>query len=603
MNRSKTKVLNSPATRKIFFTLLIVVLTTTVLAFTVNLKLPYEQDQGTKAAKILYLTKTNNISHPQSGPAHYRDWMFSVYYILMSALYALFGGGSNIFGFMNVASVLMGVVFFVSICYALRRTYGIRYIESWIIFISMPVIIIIFTYGNEVAFSFAFFAVAMAVLCSPLPYRSVIAAACMAASMFCRSDMLFLTPFILVWAALYGGPDLSWKRILERVTTIALLIGLFCVVHWLLFLRSLPVIKPLDYYKYNTNIKLFIANLVYPFCPTIVLLGLGSVIFYLVKRRKGIFIVLLLSIPLVYYFKALASPKYIISFALFYGIPASIALNQMKRPFKLCAIVGIGLWWVVSISPYGVRGPEQGSLFFLPTADGRFPTGSYLTFYDRVRRGWYQERYLAEYLGAKNAVQYITTSNNKARLYGFFNGHFLILALIEEGSYDWSEKTWPWDSDSLPIGPTTQILMISRSYLRSDAIDKQQWEKVSKWLKNGQVRPICDKDSPFPLVIEIGDTVAPGTDRDLGNRILFLDTYCKGNGAIKTSYYSSMFFTTSWLRKKDAVGLKELPIYTDNEYYCFSSYVPGGTLWRMPMPHMYYRERDPDARPTQSAIR
>jgi hypothetical protein len=597
MNRSETGSLGSPIAREIFFVLLIVVLTTTMLGFTVNLKLPYEQDQGTKAAKILYLTKTNNILHPESGPAHYRDWMFSFYYILLSALYKLFGGGSNIFGFMNVASVLMGVVFFVSICYALRRTYGIRYMESWIIFISMPVLIIVFTYGNEVAFSFAFFAVAMAVLCSPLQYRSVIAAAFIAASMFCRSDILFLIPFLLGWTALYGGPRSGWREMLKRVVIVVFMVGMFCLLHWLFFLRSFPPSSSELYViGHHIIIKFFVATLLYPFCPTIVLLGLGALAFYLViKRQKEVLILTLLALPLGYYFNQLSSPKFIISFALFYGIPAAIALSRMKFLFKTATVLGIGIWWVLSVTPYGgITGPSQGPLFFFPTADGRYPTGSYLTFYDKVRRGWFQERYLAEYRGAKKAVQYIKTSNNKARLYGNFNSHFLILALVEEGFYDWSGENWPWDINSLPIRPKTQILMMSRSYLRSGAIDKQQWEKISEWLRNGQIRPICDEDSPFPLVIEIGDTVVSGTNYDLGKRILFLNTYCKGNGAIETSYYSSLFFATSWVRKEAAVSLKELPIYTDKEYYCFSSYVPGGTLWRMPMPYMYFNERAPE---------
>jgi hypothetical protein len=592
LDTDATKGPTSSGVRVMASVLVLACVTAVVLAFTVNTKLPYEQDQAAKAAKIQYLAKTNNFIHPEAGPAHYHDWMFSFYYSAMSVIYALVGGGRSILGFMNIASVCMGVVFFVAICYAINRAYRVRFLDSWIVFISIPVVILNFTYGNEVSFSLSLFAVAMAILCSSMPYRSFVAAALVAAAMFSRPDILFLTPFLAAWTALYGGSSRQARDVFRRVITLLVMVAVFCLLHWLVFLRS-PLPSHLYVANHHINIRYHAATLTYPFCPTIVLLGLGSLVFYsVVRRQKDVLILALLALPLVYYWFQLSSPKFVISLALFYGIPAAIAISRMKPLPKVATVLAIAVWWVFSISPYGITGPDRGHLFFFPTADGRFPTGSYATFYDKVRRGWYQERYRAEYLGVKQAVHYMATSKNNTRVYGYFNGQFFELALIEQGSFDWSDNALPWDLESLPSGG--QILMISRSYLRQETIGKEQWEKVCTWLTNGQIRPISDEDSPFPLVVEIGDTVPLGTDKDLGQRILFLNTYCKGHGAVESGYFSSMFYSTSWVPREAAVNLKESPLYVDGKYCCFASYVPGATLWRMPMPYMYFSERSPE---------
>jgi hypothetical protein len=303
----------------------------------------------------------------------------------------------------------------------------------------------------------------------------------------------------------------------------------------------------------------------YPFCPSIVLLGIGSIVFYLAKRRKDIFVLFLFLLILIYCYDKLTSPKYIICLTLFYGIPASIALNRIKPLFKAVLILGIGIWWVFSISPYGITGPSEGRFVFVPTADGRVPTGSYLAFYPKVHDGWYQERYSAEYEGSKEIVEYTHEFDDKMCLYGLFNGHFYYLALVEQGYYDSFDKVCPWEPYTLPGDATMRIFMMSPSYLNSSSIHQSQWPKISEWLRKGQVRPICDEDSPFPLIIEIGDMIAPGTNSNMGKRILFISDYYKGRRVIQTDYYFKTFRPTCWVPEQIAEKLKEQPIYTDSE--------------------------------------
>src|SRR5690606_20452971 len=91
-----------------------------------------------------------------------------------------------------------------------------------------------------------------------------------------------------------------------------------------------------------------------------------------------------------FYASNLASPKYIASLVFFVTIPAADVLARSTWRARSLALVAFASLWIVSVSPRGISGPNQGALWYLPTVDGPCPTGSYATFYNRTRRGFYQ---------------------------------------------------------------------------------------------------------------------------------------------------------------------------------------------------------------------
>ena len=55
--------------------------TAAVLGYALNLSSPYQMDQGSKAAKIVYMVTHNTLLQPMAGPDFYRDNYFSLYYM------------------------------------------------------------------------------------------------------------------------------------------------------------------------------------------------------------------------------------------------------------------------------------------------------------------------------------------------------------------------------------------------------------------------------------------------------------------------------------------------------------------------------------------
>lgn len=88
--------------------ILVMIITILILAFTVNTRAPYEQDQPSKAAQIMVIASSNHFLNLSTVQNLYEPTFFSFYYILSSLLYKVFGG--DIIRFMNIQAVICGVI-------------------------------------------------------------------------------------------------------------------------------------------------------------------------------------------------------------------------------------------------------------------------------------------------------------------------------------------------------------------------------------------------------------------------------------------------------------------------------------------------------------
>ena len=159
---------------------------------------------------------------------------------------------------------------------------------------------------------------------------------------------------------------------------------------WILLVREIPE-SPLSF-DFKTNFMLMAAFLSYPFNPSVVIIAaIGWLALWKINFRYAM-VHLLLVLPLAFYFRNLSSPKYVILFILFYGIPASLLLSRAAWYVRACGVAAILFWWVVGLSNFGVFGPGRAALWYVPTADGPIPTGGYVTFYERAREGFYQAK-------------------------------------------------------------------------------------------------------------------------------------------------------------------------------------------------------------------
>jgi type IV secretory pathway VirB2 component (pilin) len=601
--------------------------TAAVLGYAVNLSSPYQMDQGSKAAKIVYMVQHNTFFQPLAGPDFYRVKYFSLYYILSAISYAFTGG--SIFGSMNVTAAIAGIIFFFSIFVALKRVYQIRYFDSCVVFLSMPVLVTTFTYGNEIAFAMAFFGASLVVLVSPWRWRYILGGGLYALSLFCRPDSVFLAPFVAGWTYLYGAQarcmwpgatkavnsvnsddravasnrlnspksasttDPRPRERLQATATTALSCCVVAVAYWAVFIRTAGIGETA--FEWGTNLKLLAAFLTYPFCPSVVILGVVSLCILPFNRRKDVLLYLLLLVPLAYYIRMLSSPNLVIGLSLFFGVPALIALSRVTKPLLRWAITAsILFWWVVSVSPYGISGPTAGSYWFIPSAHGSLPTGAYLGFYAKARQGFYQEMYDGEIASCDRLADYLIHTKAGVFVFGRFNYHFLSLSLVERGQFERVRAAVKLDTVDLSKNTDDRpVVMVQRGYLCVDRMTQSSRQQLTQWLQAGQIKALDDFAGPFPELIEVGQSVAAGTNLELGGRILFMQNQFGGHGAAPSKYFLDAFKPICWLPKKQAAEMDLIAIYADSQFCALTSPIPGGKIWRLYLPSPYLRERNP----------
>jgi hypothetical protein len=291
----------------------------------------------------------------------------------------------------------------------------------------------------------------------------------------------------------------------------------------------------------------------------------------------------------------LSSPKHIISTALFYGIPAALLIHHLKSYWKTAAVTAILACWIVSVSPFGIKGPMEGRYWTLPTGHGQLPIGSYLTFFDLARQGFYQEQYLDEITSQEDAARFMLDhKDDRFLLFGHLNDYFIRCFLVQRGLFDNYCKSVVLKSIDPPQRSDKRILMVHYSLLRLTAISPELRTWITQALRDGRVRDCIASNSVMPGFVEIGPSVSPGTDTDLGQRILFLQKYYAGNGAFCTSRAVDCYKPLWWVRKADGRRQDGHPEYEDSQFLCYSHPVPRAEIWRTRVPFVYYSEGDPN---------
>jgi hypothetical protein len=563
-----------------------------IFAYTVNLESPWESDQSAKAAQILEIADANDYVLSDSLTRCYFLKLYSLYYSVSGLVYEIVGG--PIFRFMNLSSIAAGTLLVLSTAYAIRNALDVHPLWSAAVLLSMPLVVLSSTYGNEAIWALAMLSLALFLATcrtSWLYYGSGVAMAC---AIFCRADMVFAAPFWLAWAALFSPFEKTRTRLMRRVFCLAAVSGAAGALLWLLLVREIPE-SPLSF-DFKTNWVLMAAFLSYPFNPSIVIIAaIGWLAIWKLNPRYAI-VHLLLVLPLVFYFRNLSSPKYVIVFILFYAIPAALLLSRAAWYVRACGVAAILFWWVVGLSNFGIFGPDRAALWYVPTADGPIPTGGYVKFYERAREGFYQTKQqerialtskLAEagqIIGSDVRVlgQYDTISEPYVRVHRRRAGQEfdpVVPPLAKEGD--------------------TKFVMVRTGYVGLGRFAPKWVETIRAYLDKGQVRPVFADEAqakPFPDVVEIGEQVPEGTNRALGRRIAFLQDYYQGHMAFELPEFIADYAATSWTVSPKQATDASNRIYKDDEFIGFDREESGARqLLGFPWPARIYNFRAPRA--------
>ena len=301
-------------------------------------------------------------------------------------------------------------------------------------------------------------------------------------------------------------------------------------------------------------------------------------------------------LPLAFYFRNLSSPKYVILFILFYGIPAALLLSRAAWYVRACGVAAILFWWVIGLSNFGVFGPARAALWYVPTADGPIPTGGYVKFYERAREGFYQDR----------QEERITLTSKLAEARQVIGSDVRVL-----GQYDTISEPYVRvlrrraGQEIDPLMPLlakegdTRFVMVRTGYIGLGRFAPKWAETVRAYLDKGRVRPVLADDGdakPFPDVVEIGEQVPEGTNMALGRRIVFLQEFYQGHMAFELPEFITDYAATYWTVIPEQATDASNWIYKDDEFIGFDREETGARqILGFPWPARIYNFRAPRA--------
>ena len=589
------KVENLPIDKKLknHLSLLVVGLLSGIFLLLVfNRDLPYEQDQVGKAAQIILLNDESNQWKPLASENIYRNFELSNYYLITANIYQFLAG--NIFSVMNGLSLFFGLLFFVATAKLMARVANVSHLLTFFIFISMPIITITFIYGNEVAIALALFVLSMLLTQISIRGGEYLALLILCLATFTRIDVILLLPFWFAWTLYYSAPKGSIRGKIKKLIKQLLLFALFCLTYWIFFLRVLPLSG--YSFAYNTNYKLLLGYMTYPFNFGIVFWGGLALLRMLYKNWKEALIYLLLLLPFFFYLPNLSTPKYIISFSILFAFPLLLQWNQVKQNIRSLILITIGIWWIVSITPFGVFTLQEGAYWFLPTADGPMPTGAYFNFYKNVRDGSYQERYVAEFDGVEEIFDYFEEKNSSLPILGYLNLQFYDYELINRQLWDrqTNGQMYPWARFNFISENHNLYVMVDRSYLNLGTLQPQAQKQVRDWLALGKVQQVSSSNDLLPRLILIGEDIEAENETDLGKRILFMNDYFNNQRALPSSAFVSAYRSLCWLpNDADGVKVDQEILYQDERYYAVNQNSEGCKVYNSMMPFVYFEEEDP----------
>jgi hypothetical protein len=543
---------------------LIVLASLAIFGYTVNLQAPWEGDQSAKAAQIMEIADANDFFLSDGLQRCYFLKLLSLYYSMSGVVYDLVGG--PIFRFMNLSSVVAGTMAVVFAAYAIRNALGVHPLWSAVVLLSMPLVVISSTYGNEAIWAIAMISLSLLLATCRAPWLHYGSGVAMACALFCRADMLFALPFWFCWVALFGPANDARHSIVRRMTPVAIVFGAAAALLWVLLVREIP--EPPLSFEWKTNLMLVAAFLSYPFNPSIVLMAAaGWLVLWKVNTRYALIHLLLLT-PILFYFGNLSSPKYLFLCVLFYGIPAALLLERGNRLVRAVALAAMMFWWVFGASNFGVFAPGTAALWYVPSADGPIPAGGYLAFYGRAREGFYQAKQVQRIALTSAMVEAAQEVGPDVRLLGAFDEISMpyVRCLRRRQGQDTERLIPPRAEDG-----DTKFVIIRTDYLGLARGAPKWLDMIRGYLERGQVRPIRAADgAAFPDVVEIGDQVPVDTNRALGRRIAFVQDYYKGHMVFQLPEFIPAYAATCWVTASEAEGADQSSqIYADDQYVGF----------------------------------
>jgi len=547
-------------------------------------RLPLDQDLGSKAAKVESLSKLPAFASPMHEPLYYREAYFSLYYQIETLIHRVLPGRA--LASMGYSAAFCGIIYLIALTVYLQQLAGIGPWWSLFLFLNTPALVVNFLYGNEASLSMALVAVSVALISlrRGLTY-DISAGLLLGLSFFCRPDVVLMAPFVFLLLATDGAAlRIDWRRTLA--SGLSALITAFS--YWALVVRSIPAEAA---FPWIIDWRIFAVYLLFGFGPLVIVLAIFG---FFRQSKKRWLLPLSTGVPLLYYFRDLGSPKYILGLAFGTALCAAWAIAASARLFKVLIVAASVFSWFFSITPFGVFGPSRGGHWVAPAGHGPVVFGSYLSFYQHVHDGFFGFRYGALQKTWEIVLHSLALDPRPMRLIGSSDDHMLNLICEEHGIARTSVPLsidLPGDSIFEPL----RFVMLFNGYSRLSYLTHPGSEAiVRQWLAAGQVTPLAGDDSrqALPYMVEIGPTVKHGS-KELGRRILFADSYGHGGGIAPLQYFTPDYgaFCFVPLSSQPPVAL-----YRDSDFAATQSCSGVDLIWGNWWPSIYYQRHGDRAR-------
>lgn len=545
----------------------------------VSTRLPLDQDLGSKAAKIESLSRLAPLSSPMHRPFYYRESYFGFYYQVQALFHKIVPGTAVASS--GYSAAICGVIYLLALAVYLYQLTGIGPWWSLFLFLNTPALVVNFLYGNEASLSMSLLAVSAALISlrRGVTFDSV-AGFLLGLAFWCRPDIILMAPFIIVLLTING----HWRRVLATGLS-----AIFtAVAYWVLVVRTIPVEAA---FPWIIDWRIFAVYVFYGFGPVVCALA----VFGFVKRANRQWLLPLTTIaPLFYYFRDLGSPKYILGLALGTTLCAAWAIAVAGRTLKISAVAVSIVFWFVSFTPFGMFGPSRGGHWVAPAGHGPVAFGSYLSFYENIRDGFFGVRYEALERTWGLVLHSLAIDPRPMRLIGSSDDHMLNL-ICEQRGFARSSVPVTIDLPGDYLNKSARFVMLFNGYTRLSYLTAAGAEtKVRGWLAAGQVARIAGDDSrqALPWIVQIGPTVTNGS-KDLGQRILFADAYARSSGLAPLQYFTADYDAFCFL----PVSSHPAPIlYQDADFTATTRCPKNILLWGNWWPSIYYKQHADRAR-------
>jgi hypothetical protein len=360
------------------------------------------------------------------------------------------------------------------------------------------------------------------------------------------------------------------------------------LLYWVVFVRSIPSEAA---FPWIIDWRIFAVYFVFGFGPVVVVLALLG--FSKVNKKQWL-LPLSTAVPLLYYFRDLGSPKYILGLALGTTLAAAWFIIASGRWIKISFVSASLVFWFISITPFGVFGPSRGGHWVAPAGHGPVAFGSYLSFYQHIRDGFFGVRYAALEKTWELVLRSHALDPRPMRVIGSSDDHMLNL-ICEQHHIARSSIPLTIDLPGDYINRPARFVMLFNGYTRLSYLTHPGAEsQVRQWLSAGRVARIPGDTShaALPSIVEIGPTVTGGS-KELGERILFADSYAKSSGLAPLQYFTLDYGAFCFV---PATSHSTPVLYRDADFIATNQCPPKATVWGNWWPSVYYRQHADRAR-------